>query len=451
VAFCDRTRLKGDGVELGRPILNCKYPTFVHQPGPMAARTKILVPVVGYESAGKSTLIDALLGGEYTQTSSLVCTRLPYHFTLRSDNHSACKSAAVINKIISEHNAIQAPNGCIEVELDSHYFDVKLRLPLCFENMKNVDIEVIDLPGWKENIGKESSSSHCLARAFVKENWDTFGCVLVVLDVTRCNGEAQERNRNLLRCLKEQNEGKNVDIVIVGNKSDLDDAEGMAVKAMKRMIEAIFGSDAMDFIPVSAKGALFYRYAAGHSSESFERDHKSKMETIKKLIFLRLEAKKKNNDETFDALVDKEQVEYQLSSESSNFARLLEVIENNIGGEMKQRLLLERVEKNSPLKRNRKSSENSDADELCCEKDGSMDVNPPADAPSVTAHTDVPAEKNSPLKRNRKSSENSEADEVCSEKDGSTDVNPPADAPSVTAHTDVPAEKNSPLKRNRKY
>jgi hypothetical protein len=73
-----------------------------------------------------------------------------------------------------------------------------------------------------------------------------------------------------------------------------------------------------------------------------------------------------------------------------------------------------------------------------------------ADAPSVTAHTDVPAEKNAPLKRNRKSSENSDADELCSEKDGSTDVNPPADAPSVTAHTDVPAEKNSPLQRNGK-
>jgi hypothetical protein len=73
-----------------------------------------------------------------------------------------------------------------------------------------------------------------------------------------------------------------------------------------------------------------------------------------------------------------------------------------------------------------------------------------ADAPSVTAQPDVPAVKNAPLKRNRKSSENSDADELCSEKDGSTDVNPPADAPSVTAHTEVPAEKNYPLQRNGK-
>jgi hypothetical protein len=56
-----------------------------------------------------------------------------------------------------------------------------------------------------------------------------------------------------------------------------------------------------------------------------------------------------------------------------------------------------------------------------------------ADTRSVTAHTEVPAAKNTPLQR---SSENSEAGELCSEKDGSTDVNPPADASSVTAHTE---------------
>jgi hypothetical protein len=59
----------------------------------------------------------------------------------------------------------------------------------------------------------------------------------------------------------------------------------------------------------------------------------------------------------------------------------------------------------SPLKSYRKSSENSDADELCFEKDGSTDVNPP-------------------LKSYSKSSENSDADELCFDENGSTDVNP---------------------------
>ena len=142
----------------------------------MTTQHKLLIPVIGHENAGKSTLVDALIGGEYTQTEAVRCTLTPYRFTLYAEKSKDIKfqSISEVNKTISENNS---RNANIESELK---FNVLLRAPLVSKMMKNTHLEMIDLPGLRI----DENNLTCVASDFIKAHWESFACVLVVLDAT---------------------------------------------------------------------------------------------------------------------------------------------------------------------------------------------------------------------------------------------------------------------------
>ena len=323
---------------------------------------KIVVPVLGLENAGKSTLIDALIGGEYTQTSASVCTKSAYHFILwpEKEAHDANIDFESVNAISEK---IKGVNATLPNDLKRHDFNILSRAPLCKEMMDGVKIDIVDLPGWEEisvssletvsspektkatRKQKASNSSpstitSCPAKDFVSSEWDCFGCILVVLDVMRTNQEARELNCKLLQYLATLNKDKNIDIIVVGNKSDEDDSSKTATLTMKADIDSISGLNA-DFVALSAKSALFYRYAQGHELETFEKQNsRLVMKKIKDAIFKHRERKNKKVTDIFDELC--KDAGTQLSSACSNFDALLKILERKIGGATRQKDIVKR-------------------------------------------------------------------------------------------------------------
>ena len=322
----------------------------------MEKKHSIVIPVVGYESAGKSSLIDALIGGEYTETSSIVCTRSIYRFRLYDkrattsssddgDDSAKFDGIASIHQTIHESNNDQSnnPNEVVQLVLSSKQFDIKLRSPLCNEMMKNVGIEIIDLPGWKEG-----ADTTCPSKEYVKDHWDTFGCVIVVLDVTQNNEEARRRHRSLLQSLKDLNKMNHVKIIVVGNKVDnMESSEVLPKTMMKEDVAAVFGegSDAVeDFVSISAKVAFYYRCAAELSFDAFVAEYGPRMDKIKEEIFSFKDRAKKTPADTYHELKDEETVRLALSTESSNFQGLLDVVNRRVGGTGNQKRILKNVQ-----------------------------------------------------------------------------------------------------------
>ena len=112
----------------------------------METHHKLLIPVIGHENAGKSTLIDALIGGEYTQTEAVRCTMIPYRFTLHTkldaEKTKDVKFPSIreVNKAISENNSKKDDKSVLK-------FDILLRAPLVKEMENELRKEVAPAVG----------------------------------------------------------------------------------------------------------------------------------------------------------------------------------------------------------------------------------------------------------------------------------------------------------------
>jgi GTP-binding protein EngB required for normal cell division len=310
----------------------------------------IEIPVVGFKNAGKSTVIGALLQGEYSQTSLQECTNSAFKFLI-CETASGAVNLETISQIYSK---IKAANEEPEIaamatkkEIQDTSFEVRIRIPLCEAMKKNTHLQFIDLPGWSEASVMESID--CAAKNYVTKNWDTFACVLVVLDM-HLSGKQGEKQLELLRCLHTTNSDSNVPIIILGNKVDSQNVTGMKenIRLFKDEIATIFNSSLEQplFIPLAAKKALYFRCAQGLEFEQFKTEFKSKMDQIGSEIWP-LDWDQFSEDEglkkLFNSLSDKESCKAAMSARQSNFGELLQQLEAKVGGDIKQTAILRRV------------------------------------------------------------------------------------------------------------
>jgi len=229
-------------------------------------------------------------------------------------------------------------------------FDVQVRHPIC-KMRKDTQLVLIDIPGINE---AESSKKY---KEYVKSNWNTFDCVVVVMDAIQ--GVNTEEQVDLLKFVNENNqESKDIPTIILGNKmDDLNDEDTIhQIEETRLKIIEIFGCNAWvwgpkdtnfesiktAFIPLSAKNAFTYMKAGSINLDELKNtkncDIVNKIgqdEYGRKWSRMKLQEKL---DTIMGILSDPSELNERLAG--TNFNCFLEALSNFVGGHAKQREIL---------------------------------------------------------------------------------------------------------------
>jgi GTPase SAR1 family protein len=210
----------------------------------VAPTFEIKVAVIGPVSVGKSTLINALLVGKYSEVSIQRTTAGVNFFRLSPPSEDGSASSSVkwsmipdksdaeedILKEISKDN--KALRGLEKV--GEKTFEVE-GIQLC-DTRSDTKVVIVDIPGINE---AESSSKY---RDYVTNQWDRFDCVILVMDAT--HGVNTEEQIGLFELVKTNlKHKKDLSVIILFNKVDeLDDKEENEILQEARVkIGSLFG------------------------------------------------------------------------------------------------------------------------------------------------------------------------------------------------------------------
>jgi len=268
----------------------------------------IRVALVGYVSVGKSTVLNALLGGKFSQVALKRTTAGVNFFritqpveeggddstkpspeqqlsmeqklsTINDDDDIQFQEADVVHQEISKDNKELRSSDVVSEKT----FNIQIKYPIC-KMRKDTQLVLVDIPGINE---AESSKKY---KDYVKSNWNTFDCVVVVMDAIQ--GVNTQEQVDLIKFVQNNNRTlKDIPTIVLGNKmDDLHDEDTIQLieETLSKTIE-IFGSvdcrfmanktedntdetNATDanqsgaktaFIPLSAKNAFTYMKAGG--------------------------------------------------------------------------------------------------------------------------------------------------------------------------------------------
>jgi GTPase SAR1 family protein len=348
---------------------------------------EIRIAVLGYVSAGKTTVINALLRDKYGQVGMRRTTAGVNYFRwhhrdnrtskakkssktakkrkvekdekeegsesseakakdadedawiLDEEEEVRCVPATETLRQISEDNATLR-----EVEaVSATHFDIYTRRPLC-DVRPDTRLVLVDIPGINE------AGADGKYRTYVRDKWDTFDCVLVVMD-GRLGANTEEQVK-LLEFVRDNNRDKrDVATIILCNKVDdpEDREQAELVKEAKEEVDKVFGGGRKKrkargasstkrlllpkFIPLSAELAFIYRTAAGMNFEQFQGFDADLIDRLgRKEIGWRFS--KKSPEEkfrvAFDAMTDRELFSDRIKD--TNFNAVLEAIAESVGG-----------------------------------------------------------------------------------------------------------------------
>jgi GTPase SAR1 family protein len=240
---------------------------------------EIRVALLGYVSAGKSTVLNALLQGKFSKVGMRRTTAGVHHFRLHTkinqededdgdtsnveepceDEHdkenidrseTAGGGASVMNESWgSEPETMLDASGTLQTiardnsrlretnQLQKSTFDIELDEPLC-PMRPDTKMVLIDIPGLNE------AGSNDLFRSYVNDKWDTFDCVIAVMDVFQ--GVNTDEQVQLLELIRDNNSSKKcVPVIVLCNKvDDFDDDELMQLAGeVRKKVDEIFECD----------------------------------------------------------------------------------------------------------------------------------------------------------------------------------------------------------------
>jgi GTPase SAR1 family protein len=223
-----------------------------------ARKIEIKVALLGHVSAGKSTVINALLQGKFAEVGMRRTTAginffrlhskdkldedavdrdtspngngggdLMKELSLEPEEYRTAESA--LAKIVRDNSNLRKTN-----EIQESSFDVELDEPLC-EMHKHINLVFIDIPGLNE------AGSKSLYSNYVNDMWTTFDCVVAVMDVFQ--GVNTEEQVQLLQLVKENVASKkDIPVIVLCNKvDDLENDEVMMlVDEVREKVNDIF-------------------------------------------------------------------------------------------------------------------------------------------------------------------------------------------------------------------
>jgi GTPase SAR1 family protein len=341
---------------------------------------EIKVAVMGPVSAGKSTLINAMLVGKYSEVSIRRTTAGVNFFHLSpppplSPPLASAPSQAswfmvpdesdaeedILKEISKDNKALRGLD-----EVGEKTFEVE-GIHLC-DTREDTKVVIVDIPGFNE---ADLSSKY---RDYVTNHWDQFDCVILVMDAR--HGVNTEEQIGLLELVKTNlKDKKDLPVIILFNKVDeLDHEEEKEVLQEARdKISSVFGisksrdiakeivdcsSDAPDnlknlsetgkylpiFLPISARNGYVYRLAPVVDESRFMELEKDLVEALGReqigvCRWNRL-TKAEKYKKAYEAISDPEVYKEELRT--SNFDGFLQILSHCIGGKTTQDTLLGR-------------------------------------------------------------------------------------------------------------
>jgi GTP-binding protein EngB required for normal cell division len=246
---------------------------------------EIRVALLGYVSAGKSTVLNALLQGKYSETAMHCTTAGVNCFRLHNKEARSSKSATdegertpVPDTIHSSEQALQQISkdnkkfrsiGTVQEST----FNIELAEPIC-EMRNDTTLVLVDIPGLNEAGSKD------MYLDYVNTKWNTFDCAVVVMDVFQ--GVNTEEQVKLLEVVKKNAHGnKDIPVIVLCNKVDDPENEEVMkfVQRVSKKVNALFQEE-VTFIPLSAENAFVYRTASQQSLQDFKSLDKSLVDRI---------------------------------------------------------------------------------------------------------------------------------------------------------------------------
>jgi GTPase SAR1 family protein len=235
---------------------------------------------------------------------------------------------------------------------------------------------LIDIPGINEagsssdSNNNNNNNNNNKYKDYVESNWDTFDCVICVLDAIQ--GVNTQEQIELLKFIKRNNDNlKKIPTIILGNKMDDlndDDTQNLIEETRLKTIE-IFGNDCYDcaqfkeeedgydndndndalpsrssavFIPLSAKNAFMYRKAGNINLNELE-DIKYR-DVVNKIGYDEYGRKwsKMNIQQQIESVIEilSDPDEYNMRLAGTNFHTFLNVLTYYAGGNEAQKYLL---------------------------------------------------------------------------------------------------------------
>jgi GTPase SAR1 family protein len=363
---------------------------------------EIRIAVLGYVSAGKTTVINALLRDKYGQvgmkrtTAGVNYFRLHPHIptdnkdlpdghgadakatkakvglgsntsadaTIKNDSDSAdasvwiadedddeeCVPASETLREISKDNVTLRESSFVNVKT----FDIAITEPIC-EVRPDTRLVLVDIPGINE------AGADGKYRAYVREHWDTFDCALVVMDGR--HGANTEEQVKLLEFVRDNNrEKKDIRVIIVCNKVDdpEDQEQAELVKEANEEVAKIFAVEGWKpkgkknkkyvsawlrpiFVPTSAEFAYIYRTAALMSFEQFRKFDKDLIERLGRKEVGWKFSKLSPNEKfrlAYQAVTERELFDDRI--QATNFDVVLKAIKDSIGGSATQLRLIQK-------------------------------------------------------------------------------------------------------------
>ena len=339
------------------------------------------IAVIGHVSVGKSTLLNAIFGGKFSEVSKRRTTAGINHFHLscniKSDQTKDEEEG--LSDIPEEDNADielkpEAPDDMSDnIKTQSETLaeitqdNTELRRVKIIQN-KNFHISVdempfemhhdasltfIDIPGLNE------AGTQDLYTKYVTETWYTYSGILLVMDASQ--GVSTEEQIELLKFVElNVRTKKNIPVVVVCNKvDDVEDEELMElVNEVQEEIEKIFkrksnfddilkklSVDSQEkapivesspvFIHMSAENAFVYRSMSSLTLEDFSsKDEKSKIDMVGKAEFGN-KWRKMTTEQKYDAIQelanDPEECKDRLAL--TNYDKLISVLTYFFGGD----------------------------------------------------------------------------------------------------------------------
>mmetsp|Transcript_9610 Transcript_9610/g.13423 ORF Transcript_9610/g.13423 Transcript_9610/m.13423 type:complete len:656 (-) Transcript_9610:280-2247(-) len=254
------------------------------------------------------------------------------------------------NSILREKNIIQEKH--FNINIDESF--LKMR--------DDTHLVLVDIPGVNE------AGSSKLYLDYVKDSWDNFDCVVVVMDAVQ--GVNTEEQVKLLEFVKEnQDEQKEVPLIILVNK--VDDPEDKEVGVLvdevrvkveqifnvpdrKKQLNAILNTTNMSpqerlkaspaFIPISAENGFLYRAASRLQLSEFSMLDMDYIDKIGCEELGRFKWRKLSREEKYEAVYEvvSNPAEYRERLAASNFDKFLSTLEFFVGGEKAQECIIEK-------------------------------------------------------------------------------------------------------------
>jgi small GTP-binding protein len=334
------------------------------------------VVVIGNVSAGKSTLLNALLRAKYSEVSMKRTTAGINYFRLHTatenENEPGPKqgnqekvlgeceldvplcewvkavdnprTAASTLQEISDDNARLRTNN----DLQEKYFDVELAECFCPVIHPGVRLVLVDIPGINE---ADTGGKY---KEYLASKWRTFDCVIVVMDGKQ--GVNTGDQVNLLKFVEANQSMRWQPVIILCNKIDDpdDEEQNELVTEARKEVERIFNVSDRDeaiidllnsegsvtkpllpaFLPFSASHAYFYQAASLLSLEEFQQyDDRALVDKYGKEYVGRAKWSCLTRDQKIEAVygVVTDPDMRHTGLEISSFDRLLKVINRCIG------------------------------------------------------------------------------------------------------------------------